>query len=286
MKYHKRNPYRQKVFNILARKRVVKSLSGLLGSSLEGKQWVFILGCYNSGTTLLQRLMMDHPEISGMPAEGVAFTDVLVRPEEYGWPRAWFKCKTTIESDSDYSDKGARRLKKQWSWVLEKPRSPLVVEKSIVNVVHADFLNSYFDNPKFVHLIRNGYAVSEGIRRKALPGKWRNKEIDGNYPIELCAQQWVETLNCVEQLKSKRLDILEVTYEDLTRDPDKTLSRICGHLGIEDPASAVANQKWLVHGARKSIHNMNADSVSRMSDSDKSSVRDIASSWLDKFGYR
>ena len=259
---------------------------GIFGSSLDDKQWVFILGCYNSGTTLLQHLLMDHPDISGMPAEGVAFTDVLVRPEEYGWPRAWFKCKSSIASDSDYSDKGARRLKSQWSWALEKPGAPLVLEKSIVNVVHARFFNAHFNNPKFIHLVRNGYAVSEGIRRKALPGKWKNEEFNDKYPIELCAQQWVETLDCVDQLRSEGIDILEVTYEDLTNDPEKTLAQICMYLGIESFPSDVANQKWLVHGAEKGIQNMNSASVGRLSDSDKKSVRVIAGPWLDRFGYQ
>jgi hypothetical protein len=180
----------------------------------------------------------------------------------------------------------ARRLKKQWSWTLEKPGAPLVLEKSIVNVVHARFFNSYFKNPKFIHLARNGYAVSEGIRRKALPGKWKNEEFDNKYPIELCAQQWVETLNCVDQLRTEGIDILEVTYEDLTSDPEKTLSHICMHLGIDSFSSDVANRKWLVHGSEKSIQNMNADSVSRLSGSDKESVRVIAGPWLDRFGYQ
>ena len=262
-----------------------KFLFGISGSSLDDKRWVFILGCYNSGTTLLQRLLMVHPEVSGMPAEGVAFTDVLVRPEAYGWTRAWFKCKSSIESDSDYSAKGARRLKKQWSWALEKPRAPLVVEKSIVNVVHAGFLNSHFNNPKFIHLVRNGYAVSEGIRRKGLPGKWKNEEFDDKYPVELCAQQWVETLNCVDQLRTEGIDILEVTYEDLTNDPEKTLAQICMYLGIDSFPADVANQKWLVHGAEKKIKNMNLASLQSLTAADLIAIEEVAEVELKYYGY-
>lgn len=286
MSVYKRSRLRQILMNYLGRTGIGKSLSGRLGRSLNDKQWVFILGCYNSGTTLLQRLIMDHPEISGMPAEGVAFTDVIVRPEEYGWPRAWYKCKSSIELDSDYSERGARRLKKQWSWMLEKPRAPLVLEKSIVNVVHAGFLNAYFNRPRFIHLIRNGYAVCEGIHRKALPGKWSNEDFSDKYPIDLCAQQWVETLYCVDQLKADGIDILEVSYEDLTDDPNQTLVKIYKHLGLDNTPLDVASQKWLVHGAEKEIRNMNSDSINRLSDSDKESVAAISGIWLNKYGYK
>lgn len=33
-------------------------------------KWLFVVGCYNSGTTLLAEMLSRHPNISGLPTEG------------------------------------------------------------------------------------------------------------------------------------------------------------------------------------------------------------------------
>ena len=40
----------------------------------EPKKWLFLVGCYNSGTTLLRDILNEHPEIKGLPLEGVRLT--------------------------------------------------------------------------------------------------------------------------------------------------------------------------------------------------------------------
>ena len=59
----------------------------LTGRSLAPDRWVFVVGCYNSGTTLLANLLEAHPAINGLAREGVELTDALRRPELAGWPR-------------------------------------------------------------------------------------------------------------------------------------------------------------------------------------------------------
>lgn len=276
---------RIKLLNRFARTRAGKLILGRIGRSLNDKQWVFVIGCYNSGTTLLQRLMQAHPDIATMPAEGVAFTDVIVRPEKYGWTRMWWKCVDQIRHDSDYSEHGARRLRSQWSWLVDKPSAPCVLEKSIVNVVHAPFYEKYFNKPKFIHLVRNGYAVSEGIRRKASPAKWNNTEYKQAYPISLCARQWVETLEAVYTLKNQGGQVLEVKYEDLTRDPDSVLAEIFKYLELPMLVEEVGEKKWLVHGNVDAIKNLNNKSIEALSSNDKQEIQEIGSTWLSYYKY-
>ena len=216
----------------------------------------------------------------------MAFTDVLKRPEEYGWTRMWWKCRRQMEMDSDYSDHGAGRLRSQWSWLLDKPQVDCVLEKSIANVVHASFLATQFNRPKFIHLVRNGYAVSEGIRRKAKPGKWNNEQFKERYPIGLCASQWVETLDAVAELAKDDVEVLEVRYEELTSDPDAVISEIFSFLELPALGEAVADRQWLVHGELGNVRNRNQESLERLSDDDICEIEKVGKDWLDRLGYR
>lgn len=277
---------RKRLLTRFARTLWGKRVLAKTGRSLEDKQWVFVLGCYNSGTTLLQRLMQVHPDIAAMPAEGVAFTDVIVRPEEYGWTRMWWKCANSLREDSDYSEASAMRLKRQWSRLTDKPLAPYILEKSIVNVVHAPFYAHYFNKPKFIHLIRNGYAVSEGIRRKAVPSRWNNEIYSDKYPISLCARQWVETLETVDALRQSGISVLDIYYEELAADPDAVLARIFKFLGLVALPMEVKELDWKVHGTKSKVKDMNRKSIQGLSQKDMDEVTSIAGEWLKKFGYK
>ena len=65
----------------------IQKLIGYLGKELKPERWIFVVGCYKSGTTLLTKILSQHPLIGSMPNEGVAFTDALPYPEQYGWTR-------------------------------------------------------------------------------------------------------------------------------------------------------------------------------------------------------
>lgn len=283
--YNHRRRYKEKLLNKFARTGPGKELFARTGRSLVGKQWVFILGCYNSGTTLLQRLMLSHPGIAGMPAEGVSYTDVIFRPEEFGWTRMWCECREKIRLNSNYTLAGAERVKSQWSWMLDKPDVDTLLEKSIVNVLHAGFLNEFFNKPKFIHLVRNGYAVSEGIQRKAIPSRWGNPEFSDKYPISLCAKQWSESLREVDSLRGNLFDIYEVTYEQLCEAPNKYLNEIYRFINVDTTSQAVTEQEWLVHGKLASIKNMNCQSIANLSQDELEEIYNTSSHFLKRYGY-
>src|SRR5690242_5444088 len=73
--------------------KLLSSLLSVTGSPLRDHKWVFILGCYNSGTTLLDQILSGHPQFSGLNEEGVMLTDQLPRPEDFQWRRMWWKCE-------------------------------------------------------------------------------------------------------------------------------------------------------------------------------------------------
>ena len=55
----------------------------------NSRQWVFIMGCTNSGTSLLSKLLASHPKIASFPSEGQWLTKVLMDEETLGVSRVW-----------------------------------------------------------------------------------------------------------------------------------------------------------------------------------------------------
>ncbi len=76
---------KHKVTTRLRKNVIFSKMLRFSGTEIENKKWVFIIGCYNSGTTLLNEILASHPKISGLPDEGVMLTDQLVKPEDFNW---------------------------------------------------------------------------------------------------------------------------------------------------------------------------------------------------------
>lgn len=254
------------------------------GNELEDKKWVFILGCYNSGTTLLAELLQTHERLDGLPNEGAFLSDALPYPERFGWPRMWFKCSDEMAVPAN-DDARARRIRRQWSlWLRGNP--DFVVEKSIANVLRIEFLMNNFDDVTFVHIVRNGYAVAAGIQKKANLVRWRNPEGLKRYPIELCASQWSESVRRVHEASKDGAPILEIAYEDLTIDPIGTLKPVFKYLRVDPLRDASVWGKMDIHGVQSDIQNMNASSIRGLSEKDIAIIRRVAGPELASYGYQ
>ncbi len=270
--------------NFFMRKAPLQRLAAGYGGMPRPEKWVFIIGCYNSGTTLLARVLARHSRVQTMPGEGVVFTDVLHRPEEFGWPRLWFKCRQQMELESADPAGLADRIKRQWNWATIGKGS-CFLEKSIVNAVRLEFLNAHFQPAYFIHLRRNGYAVAEGIQRKADPARWRNPDYSERYPIGLCAEQWKTTEELISA-QSARLDHYHsLSYEDLTASPEQEIRSVLRFLELPDESHLV-NEKVRVHGQRRPISNLNGPSLQKLGAADIEEIERVAKDWLERYDYR
>lgn len=272
---------------ITARYKYNPLWAGLLnisGSSLTHKKWMFIVGCYNSGTTLLDQVLSKHPQISGLPDEGVMLTNQLVRPEDFGWRRMWAECETEMATSSRNLNKDPNIIKRQWSHFYDLEKAYLL-EKSISNMSRLKFFQENFKPAVFIHIVRNGYAVAEGIYRKA-------KIMDGNafygqehYPLSLCAKQWVRSLEVFQEMKGDLTNIIEVKYEDLTEDPISVVGGILRKLDLEMFPTDYFQKSFSIHEKESTITNMNQLSIDRLSRDQIKTVNDVAGEYLKKYGY-
>lgn len=253
------------------------------GKEISGKRWVFVLGCYNSGTTLLANMLQRHPSFGGLPNEGAFLTDALPYPEQFGWPRMWAECIPALRIPEDDFER-ARRIRRQWSIWL-RGNADFVVEKTVSNVLRVDFLANTFPEASFVYIVRDGYSVAAGIRKKANLRRWKNPLGLTRYPIEYCARQWSETDRQVRASRHFPDRIHEVRYEALTERPGAVMNEIWTALGAEGLSDAGLWDDMRVHGVRSGVTNMNAGSVRGLAGEDISAIRAISAPELDRYGY-
>ncbi len=247
-------------------------------------KWVFIVGCYNSGTTLLADLMGHHPSISALPVEGVRLSDVWPLPETFAWNRMWMKCLDEMRLEPGPGmEELTERVKRQWSFSFA--RKPLLLEKSIANTPRMPFIQTYFKPAYFIYIVRNGYAVSEGLRRGARPRQWGREDYGDQYPISLCAEQWAWTDRIISEDRAGIDHLFQISYESLAENPGRVLGGVTDFLDIEPFSDEVLNRSWRVHGVTSQIRDMNTDAIKRLSVEDIEAVQNAVGPTLEKFGH-
>jgi hypothetical protein len=131
-------------------------------------------------------------------------------------------------------------------------------------------------------MVRNGYAVAEGIRRKAEPRHLR----DG-WPLELCARQWNRSNELLVEDAGHLRNLIWVRYEDLAADPARELGRLFNFLALEHPAESELGlgRAWSVHERREQIRDMNAENIRKLSPAELDVITREARTMLTHFGY-
>lgn len=242
------------------------------------EKWVFVVGCYNSGTELLLHLLGSHPSIGALPMEGQFLTDELVSDYELGLPRAWALREELFRLTEADAGPDPVRLKKEWAIRLDRSR-PVLLEKSPPNAARTRWLQAHFENAHFLAIVRNGYAVAEGIRRKAKPKHRR----DG-WSVEQAARQWVRSYEILLEDADYLERTLWVRYEDLAERPGEETARILRFLDLE-PRALELERPWAVHEREEPIRNMNAESLARLAPDEVRVVSRVAGPMLERFGY-
>ena len=159
-------------------------------------------------------------------------------------------------------------------------RKQVLLEKSPPNSAKTRWLQAHFENAHFVGIMRNGYAVAEGITRKADP-----KHLINSWPIEKSAHQWVRSNEVLKQDAKHLKKFIWISYEDLAEDTAGTLNKITDFIGIENFARFEADRNWTIHERDEKVRNMNDESIARLTPVQIARVNDVAGDMLDELGY-
>jgi hypothetical protein len=274
-----------RIWNRLCLTKAFRQAATPLAPIPNPDRWIFIIGCYNSGTTLLKSILAEHEDITQLPSRGGAYAEELEWPEQYGWTRMWHKCYEELRMEpSSEAERRARSIQRKWGMALGgKPSNVLV--KSITDAVRIPFLNAYFRPAYFIYIVRNGYAVAEGIRRKADPADWGCTRYADGYPIELCAEQWKESDRVIERNLPRTDNSLHIPYENLCEQTSKTVRRITDFLDLTPIPEKKLNRVWSIHEVDSRIKNLNGKSISNLKIEEVKRVREVARKTLSKYGY-
>ena len=158
----------------------------------EPKKWVFIVGCSNSGTSLLHTMLSLHP--------------------------------SAVPPDQMYLDeRGAKnidvlKLKKQWSARFNGVNKPVLLKKSPTNTVRLRWLQYHFSPAYFIGIDSNAYAVAEGGRQKY------------RHVVRLGAKQWKNANTIMLEDLQKVAHSKVISDENLTEHAEQTIHGICDFL--------------------------------------------------------
>ena len=251
-------------------------------SKIKSPHWIFIIGCYNSGTSLLEQILRQHPAIAGLPDEGQFLSKVLITPKSVGVPRLWVEKEALFRFTPDEKAAEALQIKKDWLKQLDKVDAPFAIEKSPTSTARILWLQRHFEPAYFIHIVRNGYAVALGIHEKVLSVYG---EIMPNL-LQKGANQWARSLEIIQKDAPQVTRFLEIRYEDLTTEPVKTTQQIFDFLGLPPIDSQLLAQKYTIHNLHSTIKNQNTARLAKMTKKQKTIIEARAGKLLKAYGYK
>lgn len=191
---------------------------------------LFVIGCCNSGTTILWRALLSHRELSGPTCEGQDLKELpqcmkhhIGRQTFRMFAHPHFKGVYHL-TEKDYDLEQAQRLAAVYAEHCEPGLR--FIEKSPANSVRTRFLQSIFPNATFIIIVRNGMAVSEGIRRKRLYDPERQHMAGLSTTIDQAAEQWYHANRIIMEDMQFLKRCIMIKYEDLVSNTPKVLRSV------------------------------------------------------------
>jgi hypothetical protein len=263
----------------------VRSVVRPLTPACDPEGWLFVVGCYNSGTTLLKEIIGSHPAVRSMPREGVRFTSGLTRPEDLGWTRMWVRCEA-------YVAMAARRDPSRWATIVRdwspwwRAGARFFLEKSISNVARMRWLDINATNAHFIGIVRNGYCAAEGIRRKARPRGAAARSVGDRYPIAMAGEQWVASNRRMLGDAKAVARFTLIRYEGFVSEPHTVLDRLWPSVGLEPPPTSWDGRVLKVGRREFEVRDMNPESIARLERDDIDSLNGVIGPMQSELGYQ
>ncbi len=106
------------------------------------------------------------------------------------------------------------------------------ITKSPADTLRARLIQSYFPDAFFIAIVRNGYAVSEGIVRKRKFDPDRPQYAGLQTTIEEAAEQWFRANTIITSHQKFLRKYLIIKYEDLVNNTEQTFDIVLKFLQV------------------------------------------------------
>jgi protein-tyrosine sulfotransferase len=188
---------------------------------------VVVGGAPRSGTTLLRTLLGRHPMIASGP-ETTVFLRRISSPQDIGQRLGWNPALiATWQRESRSQVEFIERFQRA---ILEQSGKAIWVEKTPRNAGRFRFVRRNFPHAKLVHIVRDGRDVVCSLRRTPF-AKLDHAPAESVVAAQRCAVQWRASVRAALRFR-RDPGYYELRYEDLVRDPEKTLRALIDFLGL------------------------------------------------------
>ena len=209
----------------------------------EGGAPVIVLGVSRSGTTLLKEMLDRHSELA-------------VPSESYFIPQLWDRHGLRPDAEAILADLGRLARVREWGVTPDDVRRRLAPDPSFPEVIAAvygayagsrgklrfgdktpaymqrlDLLERVFPRAQYVHIVRDGRdaMLSFAAMRRRPRFNWARPRGVGDF-----ACHWHFEIRAARRLGETvgRGRYLELRYEDLVAEPERTLREVCAFAGL------------------------------------------------------
>jgi len=203
---------------------------------------VFILGTGRCGTSLLDKILKSHPNITGFPGEA----NKLWHPKLEGQNKIKsntmpieFNPKLYTElSLKDWSPYHLKKLKRTFNGfqsVMGK-KKVFFIKSAMISFLMPQIIE-LFPDAKFIHIYRYGPSVIYSYFKKNHK-KYSNYSTNENDYYIACAKYWNSCILNIEQDRqkfflNKKNKFFELSYESLCDKTEETLKKLSTFLNIE-----------------------------------------------------
>jgi hypothetical protein len=201
-----------------------------------------VVGATRSGTTLLRLMLDSHPELA-IPFETHFLRHVIrrckqgrVTPEElaelvtshHRWPDFHLEAEDYLARLREIQPlNAADAIRAFYRLYAEKQGKPRWGEKTPGYVHKMPLLAAVLPEARFVHIIRDGRDIAVSVISRKV----------GADTVPEAARRWKETIGQARTASAALPHYLELRFEDLIRDTQPVLRRICEFIELDfDPA--------------------------------------------------
>jgi hypothetical protein len=205
----------------------------------------FIVGCPRSGTTLLQSLLIAHPEIASFPEShffvrliknrsvlrrtlGIAAPEARPRFEQFLQEIEFAEMQKYLPKYALFLPQYTSAFIKVLDRLTQKQGRSLWVEKTPDHLFFIDEIEKLVTNARFIHLIRDGVDVVASLYEVThkYPQDWL-----APWSIDKCINKWIDSVRA-SYAYIGRANHLFISYEKLTSNPNLNLEKIGKFLEI------------------------------------------------------
>ncbi len=201
-------------------------------------------GLHRSGTTLLFRMLREHPEISGFANnpyanewlgaedEGQYLQSVYPPAIFWGGPGKFaFSPDANLTEESEFlTPESKTRLALEWFPFFDLSKR-FLLEKSPPNILWTRFLQSVFPNSWFVIIERHPVAVSLATEKWSPTG------------LPSLVEHWLVAHETFEKDRPHLRRVMTIKYENLISQPFEVISTIYKFMGL-DPHPTTFEATW------------------------------------------